>query len=191
MEQVNPHLFVLAGTSGTGKTALLDALRARGFLTHPEVTRVVLQEQVAQNGDALPSKSPALFVAEMLRRSIDNHAASVGHPGPVFFDRGVPDLVAYAQRFDVDPDPYRQAAEAYRYNTACFLLSPWRAIYTKDQWRGGEFEFYEAFHHGLMQAYQAHGYRFVEVPRVSVDQRADFVIAQVRRLGLAVEAGPC
>ena len=141
----------------------------------------MLQEQVAQDGEALPSKDPALFVAEMLRRSIDNHAASVGHPGPVFFDRGVPDLVAYAQRFDVDPAPCRQAADAYRYNTICFLLSPWRAIYTKDQWRGGEFEFYEAFHQTLMQAYLAHGYRFVEVPQVSVAQRADFVVAQAVR----------
>jgi predicted ATPase len=175
---------VLAGTSGTGKTVLLEALRTRGFLTHSEVTRAVLQEQVAQDGDALPSKNPSLFLEEMLRRSIKKHDASVAHPAPVFFDRGVPDLVAYAQRFNVDPCPYREASETYRYNPVCFLLPPWREIYTKDQWRGGEYEFYEEFHHALTQSYQSLGYHFVEVPRVSVAKRADFVLAQVQGMGV-------
>jgi predicted ATPase len=180
LSHLGTNMFVLAGTSGTGKTMLLEELKSRGFLTHSEVTRAVLQDQVAQNGDALPSKNPSLFVAEMLRISIQNYEASMAHRGPVFFDRGVPDLVAYAQRFNVDTNPYIEAAEQYRYNQVCFLLPPWREIYTKDEWRGGEYEFYEKFHHSLTHAYQSLGYSLVEVPRFGVTERADFVMEIVQ-----------
>jgi predicted ATPase len=182
VKQRKSNYYIIAGTSGTGKTSLLNELNNRQYPTHAEVPREVLQDQVARDGDALPAKNPTLFIEEMLRCSIERYEASLDVTSAVFFDRGIPDLLAYAARFGVDSDMIRRAGETYRYNSTCFLCSPWRAIYTKDAFRGGEFEFYEQFHQALIQGYEHFGYRFIKLPFVSVKSRADFIVEQIPRL---------
>jgi predicted ATPase len=177
----NENLFILAGTSGTGKTALLNELQARGYSTHSEVTRAVLEDQVACDGDALPSINPALFIHTLLLDSIERFDASIDAAKPVFFDRGIPDLIAYAARFNVDDSAIRAAGNRYRYNATCFLLPPWKTIFKNDKFRGGTFEFYEAFHLSLMQGYRDLGYRFVELPLVSITARADHILDHIKR----------
>jgi predicted ATPase len=91
--------FIFVGASGTGKTALLHFLRSSGIACVDEVTRKVLEQQLAIDGPALPAKDPLLFVQAMLKESIQDYNASRLANGPVFFDRALPDLVAYAIRF--------------------------------------------------------------------------------------------
>jgi predicted ATPase len=56
------NFFVLAGTSGTGKTSVLDDLRSRSYKCADEAARSVLSEQLEIDGPALPIKNPMLFV---------------------------------------------------------------------------------------------------------------------------------
>src|SRR6476646_4988836 len=58
--------FVITGGPGSGKTALIEALRSRGYACSNEAGRVIIQDQVAIDGRALPWRDPLLFAELML-----------------------------------------------------------------------------------------------------------------------------
>lgn len=175
-----PKNFVITGTSGTGKTTLIEYLRKHDHTVCDEPTRLILREQLAMDGPGLPSKDPELFLKLMLDycvRSIETVRAT--QPVTVFFDRGIPDIVAYATRFGVDPGPFETAAKQHRYNTCVFVLPPWKDIFAPDDLRRKTFDEYVAFHQLIVAAYEALGYQLIRVPFASVEDRASFVLNEV------------
>jgi predicted ATPase len=164
---------ILTGAPGTGKTAMLDALV--GIRRVPEPAREVLAEERASGGAGTPDRDPALFVALLLQRSIGKHEAAEVGDGPVLFDRGVPDCIAYAVLLGVDPSPSVRASEVHRYRREVFLLEPWEEIYSTDDERRMSFADTHGFHAALVDAYGGAGYDLVVVPRGPVEDRANFV----------------
>ena len=89
------HLFVITGGPGSGKTTLIDALEREGFARSRESGRAIIQDQLAIDGPALPWRNPASFAELMLAWEMRSFRMVRELPGPVFCDRGVPDVVGY------------------------------------------------------------------------------------------------
>lgn len=155
-----------------GKTATVDAMR--GIRRVGEPARRVVAAERALNGTGTPDQDPKRFVELMLEMSIADYLDAVSAPGPVIFDRGVPDCIAYARLLDVDPGPSIDAAARHRYHPRALVARPWRDIYTTDDERTIEFD--EARrHHSLFEgAYEEVGYTLVEIPHGTVDTRASY-----------------
>ena len=168
------NLFVLTGAPGTGKTAILDRIGA-GIRRVGEPAREILAEQRAIGGTGTYERDPSLFVDLLLQRSIDKHETAQRREGPVAFDRGVPDCVAYAVLMGTDPTEGRAACERYRYHPEVFVVEPWEEIYVTDAERTMSFADTIPFHAALVDAYERAGYSLVEVPRDSAENRAAFV----------------
>lgn len=66
MQNDTDRFFVLTGGPGSGKTTLIEALKAGGFATAPEAGRGIIRDQVAVGGPALPWQDRALFAELML-----------------------------------------------------------------------------------------------------------------------------
>ena len=47
----------------------------------------------------------------MLRQSISGFQSASDSDQTTFYDRGIPDTIAYAHRFDIDPAEFVHAAE--------------------------------------------------------------------------------
>jgi predicted ATPase len=169
---------VLTGAPGSGKTTILDnvgdAIRVVG-----EPAREILAEQRSVGGAGTHDRDPSLFVELLLRRSIDKHEAAQRWEGPVVFDRGVPDCVAYALYIGIDPAPSIAASETYRYRNEVLILEPWEEIYSVDDERTMSFAATLPFHRAIVDAYERAGYVLVTVPRGSVEDRAAFVRGRV------------
>lgn len=168
--------FIVTGTSGTGKTRLVNALAERGHTVFPEPTRQILEQQLAMDGPALPSRDPQRFIDAMLEHCLSSLAQARHAAGPVFFDRGIPDVAAYALRFGVDPAGCLQALSDEPYDLRVFVLPPWREIFVQDRLRGLSFEDYGRFHEVIRQTYVDAGYRLIDVPRCTVEERVEFVL---------------
>ncbi len=174
------NFYVISGTSGTGKTTLLESLQQEGYPCYREPIRALLTEQLQIDGPALPSKNPSLFVEEMLKMSIRDYEKAKEDESPVFFDRGIPDVVAYAARFGVEDVDVESVARSHRYNPVVFLLQPWEAIFVKDEMRGKSFEEYLQFHEQLKEAYLKLDYTVCEVPQVDIKERTQFVMSHIQ-----------
>ena|SRR3989344_3767566 len=173
------NYFILAGTSGTGKTTVLNQLRDEGFTCIGEAARSVLQDQLAIQGPGLPSNNPMLFIQMMRNLSIQGFEDSSLAVGPIFFDRGMPDLVHYAFRFNVDPKEFEIASRKYLYNQNVFVFSPWKEIFVNDNERRMTFEQTLEFHDLLMKTYRSLGYNLIQVPFGTVEARKQFIIDRI------------
>ncbi len=179
---MNSTLFVITGGPGSGKTTLLLELEKSGYPSAAEVARQIIQEQVNANGEALPWRDRRLYLELMLERSIKSykeHATA----GIMFFDRGIPDCLAYARLIGLQNDQFvRSAGERYRYAPTVFLAPPWREIYTTDTERKQDFEEAVRTWHLLGEAYEELGYELVLLPTVTAEERADFVVRHVSEI---------
>lgn len=133
------HLHILTGPPGGGKTTLLKAL-SRDFVCVEEPARRVIAAQRAAGAAQVGDAAPEVFIADMLALARADHAAHVGDDGPVVFDRGLPDLLAFADHFGVSDAEIRGAVVQKWYHPTVFWLPAWRAIYETDADRQLEYE---------------------------------------------------
>ena len=124
---IKTGLYVITGGPGTGKTSLIEELKIVGYQTVKEVARDIIKEQQQQGGDALPWKDTVLYTSMMLERSVESYLAHKENEGILFFDRGIPDTLAYARLIGLtDRKEIELAVDKYRYNRQVFILPPWK-----------------------------------------------------------------
>jgi predicted ATPase len=144
-----------------------------------EASRAVIQH-AADLGEEHPWRDPREFALRMLEWDIRSYRKAEDQ-GPVFFDRGIPDIAGYLtlvgrpMNGDVD-----RAARTMRYNRTVFLAPPWKKIYRQDAERTQTFQEAEATCWALAAAYRAYGYELVELPKTAVEERVDFVLEAAR-----------
>ncbi|MGI9575758.1 AAA family ATPase [Alloalcanivorax xenomutans] len=180
-----PHggAIVLSGGPGAGKTSLLQALARFGYLTVTESGRAVIRQQRALAGDALPWRNRQAFAAAMLDRDRQQYRRYSRRGGPVFFDRGVVDVLGYARLERLlESATLRWAARRYRYAPEVLMLPPWPDIYRHDQERKQTLAEAERTFQVLWDTYLDQGYRPLLVPRGTIRERRDWVLSH---LGLA------
>jgi predicted ATPase len=172
------NFIIITGGPGAGKTTLLAELARRGFATSGESGRAILQLQQMIDGPAQHTRDAALYAELMLSWDMRAYEAARMHSGPVFFDRGIPDLLGYHAMMGLPQPPHFAAAGArLRYAPAAFIAPPWRDIYATDTERRQDWSEAVSSYDALVACYAANGYRLIELPKTTVAARADFVLA--------------
>ena len=172
-----PNFFVITGGPGVGKTTLLEQLQQRGYPCVPEVARNIIREQIARNGDALPWGNIPAYTRLMLTRSIDSYRENILKDEIIFFDRGIPDTLAYAHltRQPIFPE-LQQATLDYRYNAQIFILPPWVEIYHTDTERKQSYREAIDTYNIMSSTYESLGYTLTIVPKTTPEERAEFIL---------------
>lgn len=171
------RFFVITGGPGSGKSTLIDALERAGFARTQEAGRGIIQDQAVIGGRALPWKDKTLFAELMLAWELRSYAGALRAAGPVFFDRGVPDVIGYLRLVGLPvPAHAERAAERCRYNARVFIAPPWPEIFAQDAERKQAVEEAERTYDAMVRAYGDCGYTLVHLPRTSVEERVRFVL---------------
>ena len=175
-----PPLFVVTGGPGAGKTTLIDALARAGFVVAPEAGRRIIRERQASGGRALPWIDPLLFAEAMLDLDAAAYRSHTAVRAPVFFDRGIPDIVGYLRLEGLPVPPHVvRAAQTLRYQRRAFICPPWPQIYGTDSERRQTPEIAEKTYRMMVATYGDYGYELVEVPRVSTNERVRFLLEAI------------
>jgi len=178
------RLFVITGGPGAGKSALIAELARHGFATMPEAGRAIIQDQVEIGGSALPWADRSAFAELMLSWELRSYRSASEMPGPVIFDRGVPDVAGYLRLCELPvPDHVKRAAELYRYHRRVFLAPPWPEIFTRDAQRRQTFAEAQATCEAVSEAYLSLGYELISLPLAPVEERAAFVAERIQIRG--------
>lgn len=174
--------YVITGASGAGKSTLIAALGDRGYATVPEAALAIVREQQACGGSILPWVDRPAFMEAVLERNIRNHQAAQSLKAPVFFDRGIPECLAWLQLSGLALAPHHVAAPArYRYASTVFLAEPWPEVYVRDAERQASFERASRSYAPTVAAHAEAGYSTCVIPKVSVQARVAFVLEQVAK----------
>lgn len=178
--KMSNNLHIITGGPGSGKSTLIDALAAEGLRCMPEAGRAIIQDQVAIGGNALPWADREAFAALMLAWEMRSHREAVGTSAPVFFDRGIPDVLGYLRLCQL-PVPHHvlRAAELRRYNPRVFIAPHWPAIFQQDDERKQSAAEAQATYHAMAETYAALGYELLRLPLASVPERVAFIRAHI------------
>ncbi|MBW1296558.1 AAA family ATPase [Aquimarina litoralis] len=179
--------IVITGGPSTGKTSIINQLNEDGFFCFPEFIRSITQE-AKQGDDAMEITSnpivsvadPHNFNLQLLKGRIDQYQdPSADDKKFSFYDRGIPDVLAYMDLFDQTYDEtFTEACKTYRYDKI-FLLPPWKDIYISDDERYESFDESQQVYQHLLATYSRFGYNCIEVPFGNVKERSTFILQHV------------
>lgn len=182
MKQDISKLYIITGGPGAGKTTLLNELNKYGLTTVPEEGRRIITEQVESGGEALPWLNKELFANLMFEESVKTYLEMdhVTHMKPVFFDRGIWDTLGYMRLENIPvPELLITKAREMVYNNNVFILPPWKEIYENDPERKQTIEKAILTFECMKEIYQEFGFNIIEVPKVTVEKRASFILDRV------------
>jgi predicted ATPase len=174
---LKPNKVVITGGPGTGKTTLINHLKALGFMCFDEISRQVTLQARKEGIEQLFLTQPLLFSKKLIEgRTQQFINAAKESETVVFLDRGLPDVLAYMD-FIRDPYPahFVEVCETHKYDSI-FILSPWQEIFSSDSERYESFEDAIAIHQNLLETYKRFGYQLIDVPFGSIKNRTDFML---------------
>ena len=169
--------IVITGGPGTGKSSVINALTERGFTCLEEISREVTLEAKKEGIDQLFLTEPLRFSEALLQGRLQQYHQAHSLPMDiVFYDRGIPDIIAYMDFTKLNyPEDFTKACHSHPYD-AVFILKPWKAIYKTDNERYENFEDAKIIHKYLVNTYQSYNYQLIDVPFDTVEKRTDYIL---------------
>ncbi len=101
--------------------------------------------------------------------------------GVTFFDRTGLDNVSALEQMGLSEDRHYEAIRDLVYADPIFFAPPWPEIFVNDKERRHGFEAALREAGALRHFYALRGYDVVDLPKTTVSERADFVIARIER----------
>ncbi|MCR6634492.1 AAA family ATPase [Devosia sp.] len=172
------RFIIISGCSGGGKSTLLEELARRGFSVIEEPGRRIVAAELAGDGKALPWLDAETFLRKAIALSLEDLQRASALPGRVFFDRGLLDAASALAAMSGEP-VLQQFAGQWQFHAQVFLTPPWPEIYRQDAERQHGLDAAVEEYERLLRDYPALGYEVVELPKVSVGERADFLLDRV------------
>jgi predicted ATPase len=181
---LNFKRIVITGAPGTGKTSVIKALESSDFHCFHEVIRTMTLAVKTEENPNLSLGNPIAFVRDakqfnkqLLEDRLKQYKDSVKtNQELVFYDRGMPDVLAYMDYFEqVFTKKFLDTCKTYRYD-AVFLLPPWQDIYIQDNERLETYVQATELHEHLKNTYTNLGYKVIEVPFGTVAERLSFIL---------------
>lgn len=172
-----PLRIVITGGPGAGKSSLIATLSALGFPCMEEAARKVIGEF---QGLEL---SPWGNMAEFIRLVYERLFYDLRQPAYqiTFCDRGIPDCIAYLKEAGQDVPEYLKQFDPHQYYAPeVFILPPWPEIYQEEPARRQDYAKAVSLYQSLKNTYLECGFRLVEVPRLPVSERADYILESLK-----------
>lgn len=173
----NTNLIIVTGGPGMGKTSVINHLETLGYRCMHESGRAIIRHQLETGGTNLPWMNREGYADDMFKQALLDYSAAVESGLLTFFDRGLPDTIGYLTLCGLPvPKAMSTAAEQYRYFPKVFITPPWEAIYHGDDERKQSFAEAVATYEVMVDTYGKLGYKLVELPKLSIEERVKFMI---------------
>ncbi len=171
--------IVITGGGGSGKSSLIEYFIRQGYCAIREAAREQIRISLEQNSRVLPWGDILEFSRRVQAQMIQDY-----HLFPeadfCFYDRCLLDVLSYL--YLDGRDIYAELAldiDNHSYYNKVFILPPWQEIFVQDNERTETFEETVKAFEVIRQTYQDHGYEVVEIPKGTIQERADFILSQI------------
>lgn len=155
-----------------------------GYVCFPEVIREFTIEETENKSAENLKSNPIVFADDSVLfnqrliagRSKQYKESQLLETNYIFFDRGLPDVLAYMDFFDQSYDgDFIKACEDMTYDLV-FILPPWETIFAVDGERYESYEELVQLNECLTERYAHFGNTPIVVPKASVAKRVQFIL---------------
>ena len=169
--------FIITGGPCTGKTTLIELLSGRGFPILPESAREIMEEEQKKYEGVLPWTDLPAFQNKVFYRQKEKESA-IAVQDIVFLDRGIPDILAYAELGGIDMG--KQIHESIFSADYCgvFILDRLPCYHTDESRKESAYEA-ASVHDMICSIYSLLDLEAFYVPAVEPEKRLDFVLGRV------------
>ena len=180
--------IVITGGPSTGKTAVIDTLEKQGYQCLEEVIRAMTLAKKAEENDIVFETNPIVSVTDpmafnqtILDARVAQYKSTLESSEQfVFFDRGIPDVLAYMDCFDQQyGEAFKEACIVNPYDLI-FLMPPWKDIHIVDDGRFESFEESLRINKCLENSYAGLGYDVQVVPKDTILNRVTFILKRIK-----------
>jgi len=173
---IDRNWYVITGGPSSGKTTVLNELAKLGYTVYLEAARVLIEQEIVK-GKSLEEirGDEAEFQRRVLKIKIE-----VEKTAPkdkiVFFDRAVPDSIAYYQICGLDPKEVLKFCQKKTYRKIFFFV---QLPFNKDYARIEDGDTIEKLNKLLKESYENLGYKAIDIPVVSVEDRVQRILSEI------------
>jgi len=173
-----PQWYVITGGPSSGKTTVIEELAKLGYLTFPEAARVLIDQEIARgkrieeirSDEAEFQKKVFKLNLKMLKKAPKDKI--------VFFDRALPDSIAYYQICGLDPKEILKHCKRKIYKKVFFLEQlPLKRDYARIE----DGKTVKKLNKLLRKTYQDLGYKVITVPKMSVKKRVQTILEEIKK----------
>jgi len=168
--------YVITGGPSSGKTTVLNELAKLGYVVYPEAARVFINQEIAKGKSLKEIRGDEVeFQRRVLKIKIE-----VENSAPkdkiVFFDRALPDSIAYYQICGLDPKEVLKFCQKKRYRKIFFLE---QLSFNQDYARVEDDKTIKKLNKLLKESYENLGYEVINIPAMSVKDRVQKILSEI------------
>lgn len=171
-----PRWYVLTGSPSSGVTTTVRCLEKSGYYVVEEPARSIIEEEIAKGRTAGEiRKNERAFQRRVFKRELEI-LKNVPKDRIVFFDKGIPDCLAYFEIHGMKLEEVLEHCKRKLYKKIFFLE---RLRYEKDYARVESEEMARRIGEISKKWYVSLGYEVVLIQRASVEERRDIILSHV------------
>ena len=170
--------YIITGAPGTGKTSIINELKKRGYECSEEISRNIIIEQLKKKGKSLPWEDLTSFSLKVFNKRL-NQFKNANKNKIHFFDRSIIDVIAYMRIKNLNTSSFILQTKNIKYNKTVFHTPIWENIYINDNERKEDIKTAIKIEKKIIKTYQEFNYNIINIPKISVKERADFILSEI------------
>lgn len=167
---------VITGAPSSGKTTIINALSVLGYQTAPEIARNYLGYLLNQNPHEYESLRSEITVQSKIIELKLKRERQLCPEDLIFFDRGVPDSLAYFRYYNIDTDKMIEKMNIYQYAWVFFLEG---LPVQQDEIRRENEHQARRIGDYIYNAYTELGYSVIRIPPDTVEHRIEQILSEI------------
>jgi len=173
---INTNWYVITGGPSSSKTKIIEYLAFLGYPVIPEVARVLIDIEKSKGKTTGEIRSnEAEFQKRVLQMKIRVENIMPAEQ-TTFFERGIPDSIAYYEICGENQSPVIEASRKRKYK-GVFLLE--QLPFEKDYARIENEQLAQNLNRLLYEAYSSLEYNIIHVPLKPIEERAQFILNKI------------
>jgi len=168
--------YVITGGPSSGKSTILEQLEDMGYRIIPEAARILIDEELAKGKQLEEVRGDERAFQQQILQMKLKAENELSKDEVIFFDRGIPDSVAY---FSISGLDSKEALDACKKNLYQKIFLMEQLPFEQDYARTEDIQTIKQLQELLLTVYEQLEYEVISIPVMSAENRVKLILDNI------------